>query len=125
MISIFGCEGYRDLDKRGMMGEVSVKNADYSIVTDVDSRGLIDSINKMILQGVEKAGGKVGENVFVENNRTKAIDLAINKLAKKGDIVGIFGKGHELTMNSDGIHEGPWSDYEAVAKALKDGALDG
>ncbi len=118
MISIFGCEGYRDLDKRGMMGEVSVLNSDYSIITDVDSRGLIESINKMILSGVSKAGGKVGENVFMENDRVKAIDLAINKLAEKGDIVGIFGKGHELTMNTDGVHEGAWSDYEAVEKAL-------
>ena len=102
-----------------MMGEVSVNNSDYSIVTDVDSRGLIESINKMILEGVKKAGGKIDKNVFVENDRTKAIDFAINTLAEKGDIVGIFGKGHELTMNTDGIHEGAWSDYEAVAKALK------
>lgn len=118
MISIFGAEGYRDQEKRGMMGEVSVKNADYSIITDVDSRGLIESINKMILKGVEKAGGKVGENVFVENDREKAIDLAINTLAKKGDIVGIFGKGHELTMDTTGRGDTPWSDYKAVEKAL-------
>ncbi len=118
MITIFGAEGYRDVEKRGMMGEIAVKNSDYSVVTDVDSRGQIEKINKMILSGTEKAGGKVGENVFVENNRTKAIALAINKLAKKGDIVGIFGKGHELTMNIDGKKEGKWNDYEAVEKAL-------
>jgi UDP-N-acetylmuramoyl-L-alanyl-D-glutamate--2,6-diaminopimelate ligase len=118
MISIFGAEGYRDQEKRGMMGEVSVKNADYSIVTDVDSRGLIDSINKMILKGTEKVGGKLGENVFVENDREKAVDFAINTLAKKGDIVGIFGKGHELTMDTTGQGDTPWSDYTAVKKAL-------
>jgi len=119
LIAIFGAEGFRDVEKRAMMGEISVKNADFSVITDVDSRGQIEKINKMILSGTEKAGGKVGENVFVENDRTKAIDLAINKLAKKGDIIGIFGKGHELTMNIDGKKEGKWSDYEAVEKALK------
>lgn len=119
IIAIFGAEGYRDVEKRAMMGEIAVKNADFSVITDVDSRGMIEKINKMILEGTEKAGGQLNENVFVENDRTKAIDLAINKLAKKGDIVGIFGKGHELTMNVNGKKEGKWSDYEAVEKALK------
>ena len=119
MISIFGAEGFRDVQKRAMMGEVSVKNSDYSIITDVDSRGQIEKINKMILEGTEKAGGKLNENVFVENDRSKAIALAISKLAKKGDIVGIFGKGHELTMDTTGKGDTKWSDYEAVEKALK------
>jgi hypothetical protein len=33
-------------------------------------------------------------------------------------LVGIFGKGHEQSMNIDGKVEFPWSDKEAIEKAL-------
>ncbi len=120
LIVLIGAEGYRDEKKRPIIGETATKLADYVIITAVDPRGLIDEINKQILIGVKKAGGVVGKNVFVENDREKAIDFAINKLAKKGDTVAILGKGHEMYMNLDGKKEIPWSDYEAVEKALKD-----
>ena len=63
---------------------------------------LIIKINSEILAGAKKSGGKVGKNIFVENDRGAAINLAINSLAKKGDTIGIFGKGHERSMNIDG-----------------------
>ncbi|EKD90090.1 MAG: hypothetical protein ACD_32C00027G0001, partial [uncultured bacterium] len=44
--------------------------------------------------------------------------FAINKLSKYGDTVGIFGKGHETSMNLDGKREIPWSDLEAVRNVL-------
>ncbi len=119
MITITGAEGYRDQAKRPLMGEIGASLSDYLVITAVDPRGLIDKINQDILTGVTKAGGVIGKDVFLENDRAKAIDYAIRNLAKKGDIVGIFGKGHELTMNIDGITEGSWSDYEAIEQALK------
>jgi UDP-N-acetylmuramyl tripeptide synthase len=60
----------------------------------------------------------LGESVFIEGHRAKAIDLAINKLAQKNDTIGIFGKGHEKSMNYDGKTESAWSDHAAVKKAL-------
>lgn len=119
IISLIGAEGYRDEGKRSLMGEISVKNADYTIITAVDPRGLIDKINEQILEGAKRAGGILGKNVFIENNRKKAIEMAVNILAKKGDMVGIFGKGHEVSMNLDGKRELPWSDIEAVREVLK------
>ena len=50
--------------------------------------------------------------------RGEAISFAIQKLAKKGDIVVICGKGHEQSMAYDG-KEYDWSDHEAVKMALK------
>ena len=50
--------------------------------------------------------------------RGEANSFAIRKLAKKGDVVAIFGKGHEKSMAYNGI-EYPWSDQEAVKIALK------
>lgn len=119
VISVFGCAGYRDEQKRPLMGEISARLADLTVITAEDPRGLIEQINREILTGAEKAGGKIGQNVFVENNRQQAIGLAINKLAKKGDIVGVFGKGHEKSNNLDGKNEVPWSDQKAVQEALK------
>jgi len=29
----------------------------------------------------------------------QAIDFAVNTLARKGDVIGIFGKGHETSIN--------------------------
>jgi len=51
-----------------------------------------------------------------EPDRQKAIDLAVMR-ANKGDMVVITGKGHERSMNL-GKREAPWSDHEAVVKAL-------
>lgn len=118
LISLIGCEGFRDVGKRSMMGEIAQKLSDYVIVTSVDPRGQLDIINRQITQGAKKSGAKEGENFFIIEDRQKAIAFAINKLAKKGDTVGIFGKGHEKSMNLDGKKEIPWSDEEAVLKSL-------
>ena len=82
-------------------------------------RKVPSDISQAILEGAQKSGGKLGKTVFIEGNRGKAIDFAINVLAKKGDTIGIFGKGHEQSINLDGKKELPWSDKEAVLKALR------
>jgi UDP-N-acetylmuramoyl-L-alanyl-D-glutamate--2,6-diaminopimelate ligase len=120
LISVFGCAGLRDVKKRPLMGEISAILADITVITAEDPRGEIDEINKQILEGVKKGGGKIGENVYIENDRQKAIELAITKLARKGDTVGIFGKGHEKSNNIDGRVELPWSDQDAVRKVLNE-----
>lgn len=119
LIAVFGSAGYRDVSKRSLMGQVGAQWADLMVVTAEDPRGLIEQINAAILTGALAAGGKLGETIFVEIDRQKAIDLAINKLAKKGDIVGVFGKGHEQSLNMDGKTEIPWSDKKAIERALK------
>lgn len=118
IIALIGAEGYRDKGKRGMMGEIAGKLADFVIITSVDPRGLIEEINEAIKKGAEKSGKILGEDLFIENDRFKAIDFALNTLAKKGDCVGIFGKGHEISMNLDGKKELDWSDLKAVENAL-------
>jgi len=114
LIAVFGSAGQRDEGKRPLMGEIAIRFADYVVITAEDPRGELEYINKQIIQGIKK-----GSNFFVIDDRQKAINFAINKLAKSGDTVGIFGKGHEKSMNIDGIHEIPWSDLEAVKKVLK------
>lgn len=117
LIAVFGSASQRDLMKRPMMGEISAKLANITIVTDEDPR--YEDRNKIIeeiAQGAKKGGAKEGISLFKEPDRQKAIKLAIS-LAKKGDTVGIFGKGHEQSINYNGV-ETPWSDREAVKKVL-------
>ncbi len=115
LISVFGCAGERDVQKRPMMAEISTKIADISIFTSEDPRHEnIDEIIKQMVEGVKK-----GANAYLEiPQRGEAIFYAIQKLAKKGDIVVICGKGHEKSM-AYGATEYSWSDQEAVRDALK------
>jgi len=119
LISLIGAEGFRDIGKRSMMGEIAQRLSNIVIVTAVDPRGQMETINSQITEGASKAEAKEGINFFIIEDRQKAIDFAINSLAKKGDTVGIFGKGHETAMNLDGKGEIPWSDFEAVNRALR------
>ncbi len=117
IIAVFGAAAERDIEKRPLMGEISAKLADITVLTDEDPR--FEDRNKIIetIAGAAiEAGAKEGKTLFKEPDREKAIKLAIN-LAKKGDIIGIFGKGHERSMNYQGV-EKPWSDQKAVIDAL-------
>lgn len=118
LISVFGSAGRRDEKKRPMMGEIVQRNSDLVVVTAEDPRGEFKKITEQIINGSKAAGGKLDKDLFVREDRQEAINFAINTLAKKGDTVGIFGKGHEKSMNLDGKTETPWNDKEAVLKAL-------
>lgn len=118
LIAVFGAAGERDRNKRPLMGGISANLADITILTDEDPR--YEDRNKIIeeiAQGALRQGAKDGKSLYREPNRQKAIQLAIT-LAKKGDVVSIFGKGHERSMNIDGREEIPWSDRMAVKKVL-------
>lgn len=118
LIAVFGAAAERDKEKRPMMGEISSRFSEVTILTDEDPR--FEDRNKIIEEiaaGAYKFGAVDNKNLFKEPDRAKAIKLAIG-IAKKGDIIGIFGKGHERSMNYKGV-EKPWSDQEAAKKALR------
>ena len=99
VISVFGCGGDRDSRKRPLMGEISGKIADYTIITSDNPRTedpdkIIDQIEK----GIEKTKGKY-EKI---TDRRKAIEKAI-KIATKNDIIVLAGKGHEPYQEINGI----------------------
>ena len=91
VISVFGCGGDRDKKKRPMMGEVSGRVADYTIITSDNPRTeKPEEIVKDIEAGIEKTNGKYECIV----DRKEAIKRAI-KMANKKDIIVLAGKGHE------------------------------
>jgi len=116
IIAVFGCAGLRDRTKRPKMGEIAFNLADYIVLTAEDPR--IENVNS-IIEEISR-GCREKKKIFRKPDRLEAINFAINKLAKKGDVVGIFGKGHEQSM-CFGTKEYPWSDKEAVLKTLKKG----
>lgn len=110
LILVFGCAGLRDHTKRPLIGKIAVKFADKVIITAEDPR--TESLDEIYKQITSTMGGEV----FREDDRQKAINLAVS-LAKPGDIVIVTGKGHEKSM-CFGTTEFPWSDREAVEKAI-------
>ena len=116
LIAVFGCAGLRDISKRPLMGEIGSRLADEVILTSEDPRS--EDVNTIITQ--IKSGIKINHgHVHAIIDRKEAIQFALINLAQKGDTVGIFGKGHEKTINLDGKNEIPWSDVDEAAKALK------
>lgn len=117
LISLFGVPSERDSSKRPLMGKVSAKFADITVLTEDDPR--FEDINKIIeeiAEGYYEVKGKNDKNLYKEVDRKKAIQLAIN-LAKRGDTVGLFGKGHEKSISVRG-KELPWSDSDTVKEII-------
>ena len=99
VISVFGCGGDRDSRKRPVMGEISGKVADYTIITSdnprtEDPNAIVDQIE----EGIKKTKGKY--EVIVD--RTEAIEKAID-MANKNDIIVLAGKGHEPYQEINGV----------------------
>ncbi len=115
IITVFGCGGDRDKKKRPIMGEISAKLSDYSIVTSDNPRSEEpEDIIKDILVGVKPVTDKF--EVLV--SRKDAIYRAI-ELAQDGDSVIIAGKGHEdyEIFKDKTIH---FDDAEVAKQALEE-----
>ncbi len=113
IITLFGCGGDRDREKRAVMGEIATKMSDFVIITADNSRSEnTDRIIDDILIGVENA-----DNYTVIPNRKEAIEYAIEN-AIAGDIVLLVGKGHEqYEIDKSGMH--PFSETEIAEAAAK------
>ncbi|MBR0398383.1 MAG: UDP-N-acetylmuramoyl-L-alanyl-D-glutamate--2,6-diaminopimelate ligase, partial [Eubacterium sp.] len=91
LVSLFGCGGNRDRNRRFEMGEISGKLADLTIITSDNPRNeepqaIIDDIKT----GIGKTDGKYVEII----DRKDAIRYAIRN-GEPGDIIVLAGKGHE------------------------------
>ncbi|MDD5622099.1 MAG: UDP-N-acetylmuramoyl-L-alanyl-D-glutamate--2,6-diaminopimelate ligase [Actinomycetota bacterium] len=92
IITVFGCGGDRDTKKRKIMGSISGKYADFTILTSDNPRTEEpDSIIRMIEKGLIESDSK---EYIKEADRKKAIFMAL-EMASKNDVIVIAGKGHE------------------------------
>lgn len=97
VISVFGCGGDRDSGKRPIMGEISGRVADYTIITSDNPRTEdAEKIINQIEEGIKTTKGKYECIV----DRHEAIKKAIS-MANKNDIIVLAGKGHEPYQEID------------------------
>lgn len=92
LITVFGCGGDRDRTKRPLMGKIAAKYSDFCIVTSDNPRGeepeaIIDDIVPGLNEIKDSRYARIAD-------RRDAIEHAI-RLARKGDLIIIAGKGHE------------------------------
>ena len=88
IILVFGCGGDRDKGKRKEMAKIAEKYADHSLITSDNSR---NENPKDIIEDISKHFDQEPIKII---DRKEAICEAI-KMADKGDLVVIAGKGHE------------------------------
>ena len=113
IVTVFGCGGDRDKEKRPVMGALATRMSDYVILTGDNSR---TEDPKAILADV-LAGMQDAKNYTVIEDRRSAIEYAVEN-ALEGDIILLVGKGHEqYEIDKDGLH--PFSEAEIAAKAAE------
>ena len=127
LIHVFGAAAFRDDEKRAPMGRASAKYSDLVIITEEDYRTEDPfDIASQISKGLDEAGfQRVDQDVFGKGtkqytviiNRQEAVARAC-KVARKGDVIVLTGKGHEMSLNRNG-KEHHWNDKESVLQILK------
>jgi len=99
VITVIGCGGDRDKDKRPLMASIAVKHSDKVVFTD-DNPRTEDSqqIIKDMMVGVSTSYAR---KTLIIQDRQEAIKTACS-LAQPGDIILVAGKGHESYQEVNG-----------------------
>lgn len=113
LIVVFGCAGERDRQKRPAMGKTSSELADIVIITAEDPRSeKVENITEEI------SAGNSNYSFVKIPDRKEAIKKSL-EFASPNDWILILGKGHEQSMNFNGI-EHEWSDIDAANRIFNE-----
>jgi UDP-N-acetylmuramoyl-L-alanyl-D-glutamate--2,6-diaminopimelate ligase len=115
LITVVGCGGNRDAEKRPVMARIACEHSDRVILTSdnprfEDPQAIIDEMMK----GVSAQNYK---KVLQIVNREEAIKTAV-QLSQTGDVILIAGKGHETYQEIKGVRSS-FDDREIVKTNLK------
>ncbi len=113
IITVFGCGGDRDREKRGQMGKIAADYSDMVIVTSDNPR---DEDPLEIIRDIVSAVKGTKTPMFIHQDRRKAIDFAL-KNAKENDIILLAGKGHETIQTVRG-EEIPMDERKIIKELL-------
>lgn len=107
VITVTGCAGGRDHEKRPVIGNIVMSKSDISIFTMDDPRN--EDVDTIIDE-------MVGDNLdYIRiTDREDAINYALS-IASKGDVVLILGKGRDNYM-AIGDKKVKYNDYEVIKK---------
>lgn len=99
IITVFGCGGDPDKEKRPLMGNIASQLSDYVIITNDNPRTeLPETIADDILKGFTRM---LPTEIIIDRKRAVYFALSV---ASYGDIILIAGKGHESTQIIGTIH---------------------
>ena len=114
LITIFGCGGDRDREKRPEMGKVATRKSTLAIITSDNPRTEDPAqIIKEIEAGVEAQNFS---KYITIPDRKEAIKMAI-KFAEPKDIVLVAGKGHETYQEINGVRH-HFDDKETILELV-------
>lgn len=114
IITVVGCGGNRDVEKRPAMAAIAVSLSDQVVLTSdnpryEDPQQILEAMTK----GVEPTGAK--KTVVIEN-RKEAIKSAV-AMANPGDMILVAGKGHEKYQEVRGVKH-PFDDLKILKECL-------
>jgi UDP-N-acetylmuramoyl-L-alanyl-D-glutamate--2,6-diaminopimelate ligase len=118
VISVFGCGGDRDREKRPLMGRAGAELSDLAIVTSDNPRSeQPEAIIEEIVAGIDQDLIEE-ESVAVVPDRREAIARAL-EAAAAGDTVVIAGKGHEQGQEFERGRKIPFDDRDVARDELR------
>jgi UDP-N-acetylmuramoyl-L-alanyl-D-glutamate--2,6-diaminopimelate ligase len=116
LISVFGCGGDRDREKRPLMGRAAAELSDVAVVTSDNPRSEEPAaIIEQIEAGIED---RAPAEIAVEQDRRAAIAIALRR-AGEGDTVVIAGKGHEQGQEFEDGRKIPFDDRDVARDELR------
>ena len=113
LITIVGCGGDRDQEKRPKMGFVAAQKSDQVIFTSDNPRS--EDPHQILKEIREGVAAEAYKKTLVIEDRKEAIQAA-SQFAKSNDIVLIAGKGHESYQEIKG-EKRPFNDLQ-IAKQI-------
>jgi len=109
LITVFGCGGERDAQKRKQMGQIASKYSDCIVLTSDNPRG--ENPNDIIRQIEEGVTIKDTKSIV---DRVEALRFALAEM-EEGDTLVIAGKGNEHYLEVKG-RKMPYSDFDVVER---------
>ena len=113
LICVFGCGGNRDAAKRPLMGEISARCADFTVLTSDNPR--YEDPFDIVVQ-IEAGVRRVSDRYVIVVDRESAIEYAVDQL-REGDVLLIAGKGGENYQEIMGVKH-IYNDITAVRGIL-------
>lgn len=114
-ISVFGSAGCRDTSKREHLGRIASQYCSTIVLTDEDPR---EEDSQTIIQAIRSGIPKTFPGtIIIQPDRRKAINTAL-QLAAEDDIIFCLGKGHETSIEKDGILL-PWNEEKIILELCK------
>jgi UDP-N-acetylmuramoyl-L-alanyl-D-glutamate--2,6-diaminopimelate ligase len=114
IITLTGAGGDRDPAKRRIMGKIGVSLSDTLILTS-DNPRTEDPLSIIAQMAADLTETDRAKTLEIPDRR-QAIRTAV-KLARRGDIILLAGKGHEKYQDINGVKH-PFDDKEELQKAF-------